>query len=51
MREFVLPYEIVRSAPVPDDTLLEFAESTYEAAAQHGRWDRPALDRAREEWP
>ena len=51
MREFVLPYEAVRTAPTPEEALLEFVQSTYEAAAEHGRWDRIALDRAREEWP
>jgi hypothetical protein len=49
MREFVLPYEAVRTAPTPEEALLEFVQSTYEAAAEHGRWDRIALDRAREE--
>ncbi len=51
MREFVLPYEAVRCAAAPDELLLEFAQSTYDAAAEHGRWDRAALDRARDEWP
>ena len=51
MREFVLPYEVVRGASAPDELLLEFAQTTYDAAAEHGRWDRAALDRAREEWP
>ena len=51
MREFVLPYEVVRGASAPDELLLEFAQSTYDAAAEHGRWDRAALDRARDEWP
>ena len=51
MREFVLPYEVVRGASAPDELLLEFAQSTYDAAAEHGRWDRAALDRARNEWP
>jgi hypothetical protein len=45
-REFILPYDTVREAPNPDDTLLEFLQSTYEAAADLGRWDRPALERA-----
>jgi hypothetical protein len=45
LREFVLPYEVVRTSPSPDDALLEFAQSTYEAAAEHGGWDRHALDR------
>jgi hypothetical protein len=51
MREFVLPYEVVRTASTPDEALLEFAQSTYEAAAEHADWDRGALDRGREEWP
>ena len=33
LREFVLPYDIVRESSAPDDTLLEFLQSTYEAAA------------------
>jgi len=51
MREFVLPYEAVRGASAPDELLLQFAQSTYDAAAEHGRWDRSALDRPRAEWP
>jgi hypothetical protein len=51
MREFVLPYEAVRTAPDPDDALLDFLQSTYEAAADLGRWDRAALDRPRQQWP
>jgi hypothetical protein len=45
MHEFVLPYEVVRHAAAPDDALLAFVQSTYEAAAEHGRWDRAALER------
>jgi hypothetical protein len=44
-REFILPYEAVRTAPNPDDTLLQFLRSTYEAAAVCGHWDRDALER------
>ena len=44
-REFILPYEDVRDSPTPDTTLLEFLQSTYEAAAGLGRWDRAALER------
>ena len=51
MREFILPYEAVRRASAPDELLLEFAQSTYDAAADCGRWDRAALDRPREQWP
>jgi hypothetical protein len=42
--EFVLPYATVWSAPDPDATLLEFLESTYEAAANLGGWNRRALE-------
>ena len=45
IREFVLPYEVVRTASAPDEALLEFAQSTYDAAAEHGHWDHAALDR------
>jgi hypothetical protein len=43
--EFVLPYELIRTAPDPDRTLLEFLQSTYEAAAESAQWDRPRLER------
>lgn len=43
--EFLLPYEAVRTAASPDDALLAFAQSTYEAAADRARWDRAALER------
>lgn len=43
--EFVLPYEAVRQATSPDATLLDFLQSSYEAAADLGAWDRPALER------
>jgi len=43
--EFVLPYDEVRRAAAPDAMLLEFLQSTYEAAAELGRWDRAALER------
>jgi hypothetical protein len=43
--EFVLPYELVRAAPDPDGLLLEFLQSTYEAAATTAKWDRTALER------
>ncbi len=45
LREFVLPYEAVRRSASPEDTLLEFLQSTYEAAADAGAWDRAALER------
>ncbi len=42
--EFVLPYEAVRSSADPDATLLAFLQSTYDAAASLGNWDRPLLE-------
>jgi hypothetical protein len=42
--EFLLPYELVRTASDPDAVLLSFLQSTYEAAADLGRWDRAALE-------
>lgn len=44
LHQFVLPYEAVRLSPTPENTLLEFLQSTYEAAASLGRWDRRALE-------
>lgn len=43
--EFVLPYEAVRTSHDPEATLLEFLQSTYEAAANLLKWDRKALER------
>jgi hypothetical protein len=43
--EFVLPYEAVRTAASPDDALLAFLQSTYDAAADRAQWDRGALER------
>jgi hypothetical protein len=43
--EFILPYARVRESSTPDETLLQFLQSTYDAAADLGRWDRAALER------
>jgi Family of unknown function (DUF5996) len=43
--EYLLPYDVVRTAESPDDILLSFLESTYEAAATCGNWDRRLLER------
>ncbi len=43
--EFILPYDEVRKASNPGEMLLEFAESSYEAAADLGNWDRASLER------
>jgi Family of unknown function (DUF5996) len=48
MGEFVLPYEALRAEPDPDAALLDFLQSTYEAAANLGGWDRKALERGGE---
>jgi hypothetical protein len=42
--EFILPYDAVRNSAAPEETLLAFLQSTYEAAANSGRWDRAALE-------
>lgn len=44
MQEFILPYEAVRQANDPDAMVLEFLQSTYEAAANLGHWDRATLE-------
>jgi hypothetical protein len=44
LREFILPYEAVRTADAPDEALLEFLQTTYEAAAEAAGWDRQALE-------
>ena len=43
-REFILPYDAVRTATDPDRLLLDFLESTYAAAADLATWDRAALE-------
>ncbi len=42
--EFVLPYEAMRRSSDPEFALLEFLQSTYEAAANCAHWDREALE-------
>ncbi len=42
--EFVLPYEAVRTSGTPDEALLAFLQSTYEAAAERAQWDRAILE-------
>ncbi|AZN70264.1 N-acetyltransferase [Georhizobium profundi] len=44
LSEFILPYDAVRSADDPDEALLGFLTSTYEAAADLGGWDRDLLE-------
>jgi Family of unknown function (DUF5996) len=42
--EFILPYDAVRTAAQPDQALLDFLQSTYEAAANAAKWDRDTLE-------
>lgn len=44
LREFLLPYRAVRTADDPEAALLSFLQSTYDAAAERGRWDRASLE-------
>jgi hypothetical protein len=48
---FILPYELVRTSSARDEMVLEFLQTTYDAAADLAGWDRAALDRPRQEWP
>jgi hypothetical protein len=43
--EFLLPYDVVRSAADPDAVLMSFLKSTYAAAADQAAWDRAMLER------
>jgi hypothetical protein len=46
--EFILPYKAVQRAPDPDNVLLQFLQSTYDAAADCADWDRSLLERPRD---
>ena len=46
--EFILMYDAVRTSESPSTTLLDFCQSTYEAAATLAKWDRAALERPTE---
>ena len=45
MKEFVLLYDDVRKAESPKTALMEFLQTTYDAAADLSNWDRKALER------
>ena len=47
LKEFVLPYDAVRQAASPDQALLDFARTTYDAASTLGNWDRAAFVEAK----
>lgn len=42
--EFLLPYDAVRTAQNPEATLMAFLQTTYEVAADLGKWDRETLE-------
>jgi hypothetical protein len=44
LSEYILMYDEVRRSSSPESALLEFAQSTYEAGATLGRWDRASLE-------
>ena len=44
LSQFILPYDAVRTARDPEQALMDFLTSTYEAAASLGHWDRAALE-------
>lgn len=45
LREFILMYDEVRKADSPENMLLDFLQSTYEAGANLAKWDRASLER------
>ena len=45
LHEFILPYESMRIARSPENALMDFLQSTYDAAADLGRWPRRELER------
>jgi hypothetical protein len=47
LREFVLPYAAVRASSDPEGDVLAFLDTTYEAAAELGGWERARLERPR----
>jgi uncharacterized protein DUF5996 len=50
LADFILPYEAARAASSPDEAVLEFYQSVYDAGADLANWDRAALDRPPKEW-
>jgi hypothetical protein len=44
MREWFLPYDVVRKSDDPEGMLMSFLQSTYEAVSTRGRWDVAALE-------
>jgi len=50
LADFILPYEVVRSAASSDEAVLDFYQSAYDARADLAGWDRAAFDRPPGEW-
>jgi len=50
LADFILPYEAVRSVSRPDEAVLDFYQSVYDAGADLARWDRAALGRPPAKW-
>jgi hypothetical protein len=44
LKEFILPYEVMRTAARPEEMLLDFLQTTYEAGADLGGWNRRSLE-------
>src|SRR5215211_3357867 len=44
LKQFILPYEAVRTAANPDQAVLDFLQTTYQACADRAGWDRKALE-------
>ncbi len=47
LREFILPYHVVQQSESPDSILLDFLQTTYDVAANLGKWDRSSLESGR----
>jgi hypothetical protein len=47
LAEFILEYEAIREAEAPEQAILDFCQSTYEAGAKLAQWDRQALERSK----
>jgi len=46
VNEFFLPYDAIRKSSSPEDALMDFCQSTYEAGADLAKWDRKMLERS-----
>jgi len=46
LREYLLMYDDVRRSDLPRETLMQFLQTSYDAAATAGKWDRKALERS-----